>query len=203
MPRKQKKYHFIYKTTCIINNRFYIGIHSTNDLNDGYIGSGKLLRYSIKKYKKENHIFEILEFKENRSLLEDTENKMIESCINDPMCMNLTNGGTGFKGNHTEESKKKISEGLKNKTYEEIYGKDKANEQRQKRANGQRKYYSSLTEILKIERCKKISIKVKKFFKYNKQIQKEHQCNYCHKIGHGNAMFRWHFENCKLKNLKL
>jgi len=43
MPRKQKKYHYIYKTTNILNYKFYIGMHSTDDLDDGYVGSGKRL----------------------------------------------------------------------------------------------------------------------------------------------------------------
>jgi hypothetical protein len=29
-----KKYHFIYKITNLCNNKFYIGAHSTNHLND-------------------------------------------------------------------------------------------------------------------------------------------------------------------------
>lgn len=33
------KYNFIYKTTNQINGKVYIGIHSTNKLNDGYIGN--------------------------------------------------------------------------------------------------------------------------------------------------------------------
>lgn len=49
MARKEKQYHFIYKTINIINNKYYIGMHSTDDLNDGYVGSGKRLWYSINK----------------------------------------------------------------------------------------------------------------------------------------------------------
>ena len=55
MPRKQKTIHYLYKTTCLISNRFYIGIHSTNDINDGYMGSGKQLHYSLRKYGINNH----------------------------------------------------------------------------------------------------------------------------------------------------
>lgn len=37
---KNKKLFFVYKTTCIVNGKQYIGVHSTFDLNDGYIGNG-------------------------------------------------------------------------------------------------------------------------------------------------------------------
>ncbi len=40
-------YYVIYKTTNLVNGKFYIGKHQTNDLNDGYIGSGKILRLAI------------------------------------------------------------------------------------------------------------------------------------------------------------
>lgn len=73
----KKKFHFIYKTTCIITNRFYIGMHSTENLEDGYIGSGKFLWYSIKKYGKENHKCEILEFLENRDCLKQREKEIV------------------------------------------------------------------------------------------------------------------------------
>jgi hypothetical protein len=47
---KSKKFHFIYKTTNLLNNKFYIGMHSTSNLKDGYLGSGTHLRYAIRKY---------------------------------------------------------------------------------------------------------------------------------------------------------
>ncbi len=69
MPRKHYQYHYIYKTTNILNDKFYIGMHSTNDLNDGYQGSGKRLRYSINKHGRKAHTTEILEFLPDRESL--------------------------------------------------------------------------------------------------------------------------------------
>lgn len=49
----------IYKTTNLINNKIYIGKDTKN--NPNYFGSGKLIRFALKKYGKENFRKEILE----------------------------------------------------------------------------------------------------------------------------------------------
>jgi len=97
MARKQKTIHYIYKTTCVITGRWYIGMHSAYELNDGYMGSGIVLRRSLRKYGKENHILEILEFLPTRELLAEREKEIVDKeLINDSLCMNLALGGTGF-----------------------------------------------------------------------------------------------------------
>jgi hypothetical protein len=97
MPRwKERQHNFIYKTTCLITNKFYIGMHSTDNLEDGYLGSGKILRYSIRKYGKENHELEILEFLPDRKSLINKEKEVVnESLLKDPLCINLVYGGEG------------------------------------------------------------------------------------------------------------
>ena len=96
MPRKQKKYHFIYKTTNLINSKYYVGMHSTDNLEDSYVGSGKKLRYYITKYGLENHKFEILESLSSREELKKREAEVVnEELLNDPLCMNLKFGGEG------------------------------------------------------------------------------------------------------------
>lgn len=49
---KIMKSHLIYKITNLINNKIYIGYHSTNDIHDNYFGSGVALNKAIKKYGK-------------------------------------------------------------------------------------------------------------------------------------------------------
>jgi hypothetical protein len=101
-----KKYHFLYKTTNLTNNQYYIGIHSTSNLKDGYLGSGKRLRYSVRKYGKENFKIEILEFFNNREELISKEVELVnEELINDIQCINLKCGGSGGFINKEHEYK--------------------------------------------------------------------------------------------------
>ena len=106
MSRQEKKYHFIYKTTDKRNGNFYIGMHSTNNLNDGYIGSGTRLKHLIYKHGKEIFNFEILEFLPNRTLLKIREMEIITSdLLIESKCMNLKPGGYGGFNNKEHQLK--------------------------------------------------------------------------------------------------
>jgi hypothetical protein len=96
MPRKEHKYHFIYKITNTKNQKYYIGMHSTNNLNDGYFGGGVKIRNSIRKHGKDVHIIEVLEYLSERKLLVIREKEIInEDLLKDPLCLNLALGGYG------------------------------------------------------------------------------------------------------------
>jgi len=98
MPElKEKKFNFIYKTTCQITGRYYIGMHSTDNLDDGYLGSGKRLRHSIRKHGAKNHTIERLEFFDTRKQLAKREEEIVnENEIAKEKCMNLITGGESF-----------------------------------------------------------------------------------------------------------
>jgi hypothetical protein len=71
-------------------------MHSTNNLDDGYLGSGYKLRRSIKKYGQEFFKLEILEFLPDRTSLKIREKELVnEDLLKDPKCMNLVFGGGG------------------------------------------------------------------------------------------------------------
>lgn len=92
-----KKYHFIYKTTNIVTNTYYIGMHSTNNLDDGYLGSGLRLTRSVNKHGVENHVRVIIEFANDREGLKKRESEIVNSNeITKAKCMNLVIGGQGF-----------------------------------------------------------------------------------------------------------
>ena len=96
MARKQRNIHYIYKTTCNVTGRYYVGMHSAYNLEDGYMGSGKRLRYSIRKHGIENHTKEILEYCATREALVLREIEIVtKELVENPMCMNLREGGTG------------------------------------------------------------------------------------------------------------
>lgn len=60
-----KKHNLIYQTTNTVTGKIYIGRHSTNKLNDGYLGSGKEIKKDIKLFGRK--IF-------NREILFDFDN---------------------------------------------------------------------------------------------------------------------------------
>lgn len=94
--KREFKYYLIYKTTCIINNKFYIGKHCTDNMNDEYLGSGLILKRSIKKYGRENFNKEILEFCSNETELSKREKEIVNrNLLNHPLILNIKEGGNG------------------------------------------------------------------------------------------------------------
>ena len=57
--------YILYKITNNINSNIYIGVHKTKDINDAYMGSGKILKLAIAKYGVDNFTKEVLEFFDN------------------------------------------------------------------------------------------------------------------------------------------
>ncbi len=114
----KRKFHYIYKITRQ-DGKYYIGLHSTDNLDDGYFGSGQLLWKSIKKHGKEKHSKEILEFFPTREELKIRERELVnEDTLKDPMCFNLHLGGMGgdpgMKGRIvSEETRQKMAEAQK------------------------------------------------------------------------------------------
>lgn len=121
-------YFTVYKITNKLNGRFYIGMHKTAYLNDGYMGSGKLIKHAIHKYGLENFSKEILFIFDNEN---DMKNKEKELVTLTEDSYNLCDGGKGgfgyinrsalskFKGKkHSAETKEIISSKLQgNKSF--------------------------------------------------------------------------------------
>ena len=89
-------YYFIYKTTNKINGKYYIGMHKTDNLEDGYLGSGTHFKRALEKYGRENFEREILEYCSSDEEMHLAEARYItEDVVNDKNSYNLKLGGDG------------------------------------------------------------------------------------------------------------
>ena len=110
----QKKFHYVYKTTRF-DGKFYIGVHSTDQLDDGYLGSGQRLWHSINRHGKDKHAKEILEMFPTRQAAFDREAELVNhAMLLHEDCMNLIRGG-GLSYEVDMEHRRKISDALKGK----------------------------------------------------------------------------------------
>jgi len=85
-------FYTIYKITNIINQKYYIGKHKTLDLNDGYMGSGKLIKKAIAKYGIENFKKEILFVFTTEEEMNKKETELVVICKES---YNICEGGKG------------------------------------------------------------------------------------------------------------
>lgn len=86
-------FYTIYRITNLINGRFYIGKHQTKDLQDGYMGSGRLLKQAIKKYGADNFHKEILHVVQTEKEMDLLEKILVVPDIETNY--NLCDGGKG------------------------------------------------------------------------------------------------------------
>jgi len=113
MNRNSKSFQYVYLTINKINGKKYIGQHSTNNLEDHYIGSGRKFLSEVKKYGKSNFEKTILEYAKTSDNLDSLETlyiKKYETLY--PNGYNMTSGGESKK-EYSEKSLKLMSEKAK------------------------------------------------------------------------------------------
>lgn len=103
--------HIIYKITNSINGKYYIGRHSTNDLNDSYYGSGKGITNAIKKYGKESFTKEIIAEAFSSEDLWEIEKEIVnEEVVKDKQSYNMAYGGKHYLHGLKQYNKKAFLE---------------------------------------------------------------------------------------------
>lgn len=194
-------FYYLYEIKNIVNNKIYVGVHKTKNINDGYMGSGKIIKNAIEKYGIENFVKTIIEYFSTPEEMFAREKEVVnESFLRDHNTYNLRRGGTGgfdyinenkivkFKGKkHSESSKLKMGH-PGNKHW---LGKKHTKETREKiglKSKGRNTGFRHSAETK--DKIRKAALN---------QKYEVVKCPHCGKIGNKNILFRWHFHNCKHK----
>jgi hypothetical protein len=213
-------FYYLYEIKNNLNGKIYVGVHKTKDMEDGYMGSGKVIRSAIEKYGIENFTKVILE------TFDDSENMYIREAevVTDEFLLredvyNLRRGGFGgfdhinknglndrTGATLTDKQKDNISQGVKSTItpdrLKEMSDRMLGNEYnplfrltgKAHPASGQK----TKEHIDKIRNGILSSPSLGQNGKLNKGKPKQKiECPHCHKIGGINMMKRWHFENCR------
>ena len=191
-----KKFHLIYKITHT-DGFYYIGRHSTDNVDDGYMGSGVWVnRASKEKLQKE-----ILTFASTFDELVKLEEQFIIENFDNPLCMNMKRASIGWT---PEDAKEAVTKQI-------LDGKNALSNGRKIKRN-----------IISPDARHKGTMTIQKMFKDGthplggdlarqriqqqiasgdhpgtKEFSKVHVCPYCGKQGKGVVMFKHHYKNCK------
>lgn len=184
----------IYKVTCLINKKIYIGQDSLDRLN--YYGSGIIQKAALKKYGKKNFRKEIIEYCGSKTDMDDAEIFWIQyyNTTNRKIGYNIAEGGGGTLGlkpmlgkKFTEEHKQKLRDANLGKkrsiaTKQKISmnhgmkGKHHTKESKLRISKKNKEYYKTHDrwnkgKKLSKEHCRKLSKSKKGLIPWNKGIK--------------------------------
>ena len=157
-------YYLIYKITNVLNNKIYIGKHKTDNINDEYMGSGKILFEALKKYGLNNFKKEILFECKNEEEMNQKEKELVnEEFVKRVDTYNIKTGGEGgwdyCCNNHKLQSIKAKDNWIK-------YGKNHPC------IIGSKKFWTSMTQKEYSEYTKRISNGIKEYYKTHENPMK-------------------------------
>jgi hypothetical protein len=167
-------HYLIYKITNTINNKIYIGCHKTKDIDDGYMGSGVILKNAYKKYGEtcftKEIIFECETEDQMFSIEEDIVNEEFVSRLD---TYNIALGGKCGSWYYANKH------GINNK-----------NNNGEKGGEATKKLFED--EEYRKEYCEKISNALKLYYKYNDNpwLGRKHKEETKQKIGKANSKNR-------------
>lgn len=175
-----KKYT-VYKITNKINDKIYIGVHVTNNLNDDYMGSGKILKIAQEKYGIENFEKEYLHIFDSPDKMFEMESTLVnELFIQRNDTYNIRTGGSGG----FTKAEAKLGREVTNKILEEKYGNDYA-------SKISKDYHNGLSNKDRIELTNKIIDGLNRVnFDFANFKGKKHTKESKRKIGEANSKYQ-------------
>lgn len=203
-------FYYLYVITNLVNGKTYIGAHQTTNMDDGYMGSGKLITSAIKKYGLENFVKDIIEEFDNQDDMYKRESEIVnEDYCRSEKTYNIALGGSGgsilknrrpFNGPHSEITKEKLSKlALGRKLTEQHKQKLSDNHWTKKDPEAQRAHARQAPARNRDNETKnKIANSMRgKVNNPGGRVIKKTICPKCKKEGSEMAMRRWHFEHCR------
>lgn len=148
-------YNYLYKITNLVNGKIYIGVHKTNNLDDGYMGSGKYLKLAFDKYGIDNFQKDILMFFPTyKDALEEERKIVTLEFVSRDDTYNLKEGGYGGC-KWGEEALELLSDAAIKRWQNDDYRK------------------TMIEAFNDPERCKKLSVGVRKWIRENPEKHME------------------------------
>ena len=141
---------YFYKITNQINGKYYFGVHSTNNIDDGYMGSGVALKRAYKKYGIENFSKEILHYFDNADDMYSFEEEYVNvDLVNNPECYNMVIGGRSKRtSTHLSDLAKNVTTSpeyrlkIKEAVYKYWHTGD-VDEKKKKQSEGNKRYWTT------------------------------------------------------------
>lgn len=206
----------VYQITNTVNGKIYVGIHQTEDINDSYMGNGKAIMRSVKKYGVEVFTKVILHNFDSCEEMVEMESLIVnEEFVARSDTYNITLGG-GYPPNHKGKERSavyrarlsaakigtKASEETKLKMSKAGKGRKRSKEATKKTADALRGIPRSedvkrkISESLKGKHpTEETRLKLKAASKLREKIT----CPHCGQVGFKSNIIQWHLDNCKHK----
>ena len=173
--------HYTYRIDNLINGKYYIGKHSSDSLDDDYMGSGTLIKAAIAKYGIDNFKKTILKtFPTSEEAFEHEAQIVTMVEVNDPMCYNVQLGGKGRQKQFTDDELKERALERQREYYQQnkelILERRREYNQQNKEQHREymKEYYQQNKEFI-LERQKRHSQQNKEHIsEYQKEYQKEY-----------------------------
>ena len=106
-------FHTVYKTTNLVNGKYYLGYHKTKNPSDSYLGSGTYIQRAVRKHGRVNFKKEVLFIYLDADFAFSKEKELIAVALCDPLCMNLREGENGAMPEGFGETQRRLKLGKK------------------------------------------------------------------------------------------